>query len=293
MQIGLKLEANYRTAELYASLFAGLEDPLRAIRELGLRFIELPLAAGWQEETFRAFIRAHTQRGLQTYLHPYTRAETNPACFEDRAGNACRANLERVLQVCDWAAAQQQATCFLTLHGAENYTTSQMPIAHEPRAFYLQRSHDCFAWLARTVREHGYNVVAVSEHQLPAERPDRFRIGETFAEVLATVRGTGLGVCWDMGHAHFGIARCGQTEDPPPEFVAQVRHVHLHDIRDREDHRPLLYDTVPVDRHLRTLRQAGYDGPVNLELNPKWIAEAGPFVEVIKHCIERVLRVWA
>jgi len=295
MQIGMKLESDYPRTEIYRQLFEGLADPLATIRELGMQFIELPLGTGWDIAYFRKLIQANLAHGLRTNLHPYTRAEENPVCFRDEPGNACRENLLRALTLCDETARAQKATCVFVLHAAENYTTQEFVPEKAARAYYVERSRECFAWLEKTVRERGHDVTVVSEFQLPAKEsePGRWRIGQTFPELQATVEGTSLGLCWDTGHAFFSVERCGEPFLPPKQWRGRIRHVHLHDVADGKDHRPPLYDSVPVEDGLRAVREAGFDGDINLELNPRLTAEAGAFRDVMSRSIQRVRDAWA
>ena len=291
MQIGTKLESDYTEKEDWQALFEGIDNPIAAIRELGMEFIEFPMRADFEEAGHTALVERNMAEGLLTDLHPYLTGEINPGAFVDEDGNACREFVLRALKLADWTSRRQGQTCVLVFHAASNYTTKELPIANESRAFYLERSQRFFEWVERAVAEMGLDVRPVSEFQLPGNEPF-FRIGETFEEVLATVDGAGLGLCWDTGHSYLGTLRKGGAVYPPPAFVERVAHVHLHDVQNGHDHRPIGHDTVPYRDHLRLLKDAGFDGQINFELSPAGIAEVGDYRPVLAECARRVREVW-
>ena len=292
MNVGMKLDHDYQQAEPYQKLFEGICDPLAAIRDLGMTFVEYPMRMDWEEDFCRRLVEENLARGLRTHFHPYVQQELNPACFEDADGNACRANLERILDFCEWTSKAQGSTCVLIFHGAANPLTRGLPIENESRAYYLEHTQMFFKWLDKAVADRGCDVLPVSEYQLPAVDDPFFRIGETFDEVMKTVEGTDIGLCWDTGHAFLGVERLGMPVYPPQEFIDKVQHVHLHDVVDGKDHRPIVYDGIPVEEHLRALKEAGFDRDINLELTAQAIMEAGGFRAVMARCIERIRKAW-
>jgi sugar phosphate isomerase/epimerase len=72
-----------------------------------------------------------------------------------------------------------------------------------------------------------------------------------------------LGICWDMGHDYLS----GAADEPSPEWLSRVIHVHVHDVDEHgNDHFPLIFGRVPYFRWLKALKEAGMKGIVVLEL---------------------------
>ena len=80
--------------------------------------------------------------------------------------------------------------------------------------------------------------------------------------------------------------------EPTDEFLKRVRHVHLHDVQGREDHHPLSDGEVPYRKHLVRLRDAGFNGDINLELPLRNILRYGPYREVMADNVRRVWEAW-
>lgn len=83
----------------------------------------------------------------------------------------------------------------------------------------------------------------------------------SLAQLRDLTRGTGLGICFDVGHAH--VAK------RIPEFVRAARkigNVHIHDNRgDVDSHLVLGEGTLPWERTARGLVKGGYQGAVVIE----------------------------
>ncbi len=92
------------------------------------------------------------------------------------------------------------------------------------------------------------------------------KVGVARQEVLnlvAALHHPRLRVCWDMGHDYLH----GSPLEPESEWLAQVVHVHLHDVNDIGfDHFPLVYGRVPYQPWLRALKGVGMKGTIILEL---------------------------
>lgn len=81
-----------------------------------------------------------------------------------------------------------------------------------------------------------------------------------------------VGLCWDIGHSQWNYLYAGDSQRPPPEFVREVVHTHIHEIsEDEKTHWPLSLQNVPLSRYLQQLVEREYDGIYNLELLPhRW-----------------------
>ena len=79
-----------------------------------------------------------------------------------------------------------------------------------------------------------------------------------------------LGLHLDIGHANLHLSP--DCDNSAPEIIARygsrLRHVHLHDNKGggADLHLPLGTGTLDVERHLRCLKQSGYDSTITLEV---------------------------
>ncbi|MEA3351450.1 MAG: TIM barrel protein, partial [Chloroflexota bacterium] len=108
--------------------------------------------------------------------------------------------------------------------------------------------------------------LTIALENLDVAKPGVTKFGERRDDVLALVTEIDhprLGICWDTGHD----IRHGVSEDPPTEWLERVVHVHVHDLDDNgEDHFPLVFGTVPNQRWIKLLLDAGLEGTITLEL---------------------------
>jgi sugar phosphate isomerase/epimerase len=296
LHIGTKLERDYRSRPAVKEAF-GEEDPLAVIKELGMEFVEWPLSPEFDEGEIWPLAEACWGNGLRANLHPYLKDEVDTANFEDCEGNACRTLLHRYLAFADKVSSAQGHTCVVNLHPpASLYSRVPLPEGHRRRLLVL-KSVFFHRWLDALLEREGWDVTVTSEVQYAAEAHEDFvRIGDHYHELMQCLGGSQrIGFCWDMGHSTVNHTRYPGERyplEPTDEFVRRVRHVHLHDVHDNEDHHPLSDGRVPYRRHLPRLREAGFDGDINLELPLGKILRHGPYREVMRDNVERVRNAW-
>jgi sugar phosphate isomerase/epimerase len=95
---------------------------------------------------------------------------------------------------------------------------------------------------------------------------DEIKVGiqrEDVLEIANHLSPARMGICWDMGHDYLRHMH----DEPSPEWLSRVTHVHLHDVDDDDqDHYPLVLGNVPHQYWLQRLKQVGMKGIVVLEL---------------------------
>jgi len=227
------------------------EDFLLPLMELGLGVLEFTLnlsSPDWPEMS--ALIKECHRLGFSLTFHAPYKGHYNPAGFS--AGE--RDKVERLYRpALAYAArvAEEAGPTILVVHGAKGNSPRE-ELRRDTRAF--------LAWILEE-----FPILRPSIELLVREEKAN-KIGDNKAELVDIVSGLGsprVGICWDLGHD----ARNGSLP-APSGFMASVRHVHLHDISpDGLDHCPLIFGNVPYADHLRRLSQAGYRGPIILEVN--------------------------
>ena len=77
--------------------------------------------------------------------------------------------------------------------------------------------------------------------------------------LLGALRGTGIGCCWDSGHA-----LCSYGEGAPEELEKLSDHLlctHMHDNSCRQDqHKPAYFGSLNWERVIEILKRSGYSG---------------------------------
>ncbi|MEJ2721547.1 MAG: TIM barrel protein, partial [bacterium] len=119
----------------------------------------------------------------------------------------------------------------------------------------------------------GVRVVAELQYS-PNEEEAIQRVGDSFAELLFICVDSGVGTCWDFGHAYMNERRYGLSAMPPDQLWRYIAHVHCHDVY-LGDHFPLVYDRVPWRDYLGGLLEREFDGTVIIEVPPELYVMSG------------------
>ncbi len=99
-------------------------------------------------------------------------------------------------------------------------------------------------------------TVVIENYKAPFDRVS------TFKKILSAVPGLKLHL--DFGHANFGL---DNHEVFCRELGEHIRHVHFSDNRSRaDDHMPLGVGTVDWENAVNSLKTAGYDSTITLEI---------------------------
>lgn len=173
-------------------------------------------------------------------------SDINIASFSERVR---RASLEDVLETVR-ISGELGVRC-VTVHPGLVSPTSSLDL---DRVRTLVR--EAALALSKASEEHG---VPVAVENMPRMKWLIFR---DVAEVLKCIEGTGLGVCFDAGHAH----TAGNVDEwlrVAPRFII----VHLHDnLGERDEHLVLGEGTVPLAKILKALHGV-YRGNYVIESN--------------------------
>jgi sugar phosphate isomerase/epimerase len=290
MDYGIKCDPKRFGDEDWRGAFGDLPALAGEVRAAGAAFIELK----WEEDTDPQAVllaaRQAAEAGLWASVHPYL-WNLGPEAFQESTHAA------GLRQVIDLAEAVSQITGHdvpLIFHAAHVH----MPPHHVPYDEALRRAIVFFAWAAAESRSRPH-VRIVSETQLPVwpEEPLRRRIGDTWSEVLQTVAGTPLGVCWDFGHTFLGAQYGKHAAVPPAEFLQRVRHVHAHDVireGDRlNDHQPLGTGLAPWRENFRRLASAGYTGGILLEMDLVPFGSAAGAAAMLRQVLPEINAIFA
>lgn len=222
-------------------------DEIRWMAEMGLDFVDFtlepPASASWLVDVKRVkAVLAETRLGTVGHTAYYLPLASP---FEDLRRGAV-AELKRCLEV-----FARLGTRWMNIH----------PDRHAPmhdRKFYIARDLESLSELLEAARSLGIGLMI---ENLPGD----FNTVEQLGELLEPLPELGLHL--DIGHSNLLVQR-NTADDLIRVYGHRLRHVHLHDNKGgvADLHLPLGIGTVDVARHVRSLKEAGYDGTITLEV---------------------------
>jgi sugar phosphate isomerase/epimerase len=230
-----------------------IKDFLAPLQEAGLTVLEFTLhSEGDEWPSMQALAEECVAAGYRCHFHAPYQGQFNPYRFAGEQREALMALYAPALDLAERLAHEGGFAPALVIHGAHGVAPLD-ELAEDTREF--------LAWILERT-QHARPML-----ELLPPKPGFVRLGETHEQVLEMVRrldDARLGICWDLGHDVLQ----GYKALPPDDFLAGVRHVHIHDINDaQEDHFPLIYGNVPWEADLRALLAAGFAGAVVMEIN--------------------------
>jgi sugar phosphate isomerase/epimerase len=273
VRIGLKLDADFDRSEPYQRLYRTADVPAR-VRDLGIEAVEIPLGPETDLDHIVSQARRCHQAGLRVSFHPYSEGqEANPAVFAGPSSVPAAVHA-RFLALAATVATDQGDTV-VNIHPAA------IRDGGRSRNALVDTSVAFFDWARMWCDEHAPDVRPVAELQVaPFGDEPIIRIADDPAELADVVTRSGVGACWDVGHAVWNHRRYATAEQPTDALLARVAHVHCHDV-DEIDHRPPRRGDAPWRRLVRRLAATGYEGTVIIEVTPHTFLGAGgmPAVE--------------
>ena len=290
MLIGLKLDIGFAQNDTYHRLY-GEREILPFLREMGFDGVETPVGPETEPEALREHFVRCTRAGLQVSFHPYSEGSLfNPLYFSSDADNPCRKLHERFFSLAAEAAQRQESPTVVNIHGAAG-------TSDDTRRHLVDQTIAFFTWAGQWCRENAPEVSVTVELQIsPKPNEPGRRAGDRYEELLDVVLRSGVGACWDFGHAYWNTRRYGWPLQPPRDLLPHIRHVHCHDVHGGEDHQPLVYGEVPWRDFIQLLTDHGFDDRVILEVPPDQFLRAGGLrslvgsIDALKDCRRDILR---
>ncbi len=290
--LGLKLPLEWRDAVARGLLPAVPSDPYGLLARLGFSHVEFgtALALG-HEEPAMALVRAEAAEcracGLAVALHlgPTGREElaaawfTHPGLPEAAAG--------AVVRVAAAAAEAAGGPVAVVMHPAQLALSHEAPSDESARARLTAASGAFFALAAGHADRSGAGVRVVAEHQLPPDPGEPLvRVGDRLGELVELADAGGVGICWDTGHWLLAAARYGGAPTPGAHYLERVAHVHLHDVVDGRDHRPVARESGMLREFVGLLVERRFSGGVTLEYAPDVFAGGTEARAVLQRSLE-------
>jgi len=145
-------------------------------------------------------------------------------------------------------------------------------------------------YVKRLFAESGVKNIGIAIENM-AKRP----VGELIEAVdKLAAEGYKVGICLDIGHAHINKF----FDNDIPEVIAamgkRIKMLHVHDNNRASDmHKAPFMGTVPWAKVMAALKEAGYEGEFNFELQPEKVPHAASMelyeqysVEIGKYLID-------
>jgi sugar phosphate isomerase/epimerase len=151
----------------------------------------------------------------------------------------------------------------------------------------LEATVDSISHLDRELTKYNIPLKVGLEVNRYHGRADPGTTYEGLLEMAHRVNSSALGFCWDMGHTHSSVLQQQLPAVPPPTFLANVIHTHLHGVApDGDTHWSLVGSYAHIQDGIRQLRKCGYKGIYNLELYPERWGHAIPVRDGILDSID-------
>jgi len=292
--VGFKLPLGWRDDPAWGEISRAVGGILPYLAQRGFSYVEYSASDFGVLQEVRAVREAAAacaDLGLRLALHPYLEPAVNAARYS--RGPQCRRAIDRVMHEAHVAADTVGQRVVVVFHPAASVLGPGDTDSAAVRKELMEQSRLFLAELAMWVRSLAPGVLVVVEHQVPPYPGESVvRIGETYVELLEAVRGTDLPLCWDTGHYLLSVDVHGQPAEPSDEFVRRVAHVHLHDVVEGDDHRPITPDSHRVAGYMRTLWNSGFDGGITLEHGLETIRNAQGLERIVEESLD-LLGSWA
>ena len=233
----------------------GLKAFIDPLRHAGLSALEFELDDHldcWPDSL--PLMETAVEQGLELSFHAPYRAPHSLVGFAGNRRPALEQEYRPLLEIAESWARRTGAQRTLVVHAAVSQPPANPASLVADTIAYLN-------WVAETFP----NLHLALENNHPPLK-NEIKVGIQRADVLQIancLQPTRLGICWDMGHDYLRH----QQDEPTPEWLSRVMHVHLHDVDHADqDHYPLVLGNVPHQPWLQGLKQAGMNGIVVLEL---------------------------
>jgi sugar phosphate isomerase/epimerase len=261
VKIGLSLPLDYLTgtpvrpgSQLLAKALGEPYNALALLQKHGVDSVELQrIGISAPPTEVLDAVQCILDTGLHLTIHG--------TLVRDAEGQSLSAQYPHLLPVLQYLREQQQET-ILVVHAHANTQSST------------------FRLLVATVHSIVHLIHECIKHKLPLKvgleinryhgRSDPGTTYEGLHEIAQRVNSPNLGFCWDMGHTQSSILQNMLPVSPPPAFLENVIHTHVHGIApDGDTHWPLIDSFSHIREGIQQLKAYGYSGTYNLELYPE------------------------
>lgn len=263
------------------------EELLERLRKHGIESIELRYVYREEKQDVAPLFRLIWEQGLEVTVHGRIEGDLEGPSFIDHYPS-----LSYALQ----HYRQYQDQLVMTLHAYHAMKEPEVSVDQltEKTVRLLQ------TWL-KQIEEQQLDLYLAIE--LTRRIPDKTDPGSQVDTLLQLVRQAGddarCGICWDMGHYYSNALRERQVTElpasplnvmPPREFLERTLHTHIHGLSERcRTHFPMTApESLPLERYVQALREAGYSGVLNLELDFPRYADQPDFIAASFATIERL-----
>jgi sugar phosphate isomerase/epimerase len=240
-------------------------EEIRWMAEMGLQFLDLtlePPAALSNLVNAREIRKSLEDHGFSVVGHT---AYYLPFCSPFEALR--KAAIEEMIN-CLKVFAEVGATC-VNMH----------PDRHAPfhdRSFIIRKNIETIQELLPVARDCGITLMV---ENLPGD----FNSVEQLGELLEPLPELALHL--DLGHCNLQVNRT-TADDLISVYGDRLKHVHLHDNKGgtADLHLPLGTGNINVRKHIRSLQDAGYDGPITLEVfspNRDYLAQSMKLLKIL------------
>lgn len=255
-----------------------LEDGLEQLKAAGITHIEIKSTANIDLNEWKNIVRMLLEKGFQLTFHASGRF-TYPSNYQWVIEDVRRIS-EMVIKEFDFKEL------LWIIHPLHDTGKSRALIFRNNQAYlqeFLEVTKNLPVKLAlENLRNRDDNV--------------RVHVGDSYQEMLTILdefENSDIGICWDFGHAcameELGLDR----KIPPPEFLQNVIHCHIHDCEKQVTHLPPGKGRVPWQEYLKLLYENEFRGILNIEAVPYKLKNPETFLPLILESVELIKSILA
>lgn len=263
-ELAIKVDTLRRPSAVWEQLWAYAPSLPNKLMEVGIEAVEFSLNLDGTKEVDTESLVAleHAavvwhSAGMNVHIHPYTQGVAKPACFFGEMKSACARSLMRTLDRAAQLATAGGKPVTVVYHAATVSPDEMEQLGFgQDRRPYLELSQAFFETGWAYQEQFSGRVRLVVETQIPPKEPQAVvRIGDRPDEMTAILSGRSFGACLDTGHYLTSVELLDSVTTPP--FGQAVTHMHLHDVEEGKDHRPLSAHSHRVAEYVRFAKAGG------------------------------------
>ena len=167
---------------------------------------------------------------------------------------------------------------------ASEYMGAEWTVVH------MKKAEDTIAYVRRLIADSGVSRIGIA-----IENINGYPLEDLIAACdTLQAEGYRVGVCFDTGHCHINNHYDYDVADSIRLLGKRIKMLHVHDNNRATDmHKAPFMGTVPWKKVMTALKEAGYEGEFNFELQPEKVPHAASrelyeqySVEIGKYLIE-------
>lgn len=163
-------------------------------------------------------------------------------------------------------------TLKLTVHPSEENTVEES----------IRKSIKTLKYITEEITKNNFNLEILLENLNEHRAVKRSNIYEVYKIIDSVKLG---GITLDMGHYVYDYSN--DYTNLNNKYTGSINNIHLHDIKDKEDHHPFYYNNVKIKNAMNYLQKIGYNKSIVLEFGLEYL-KGETFEDKISEYIKQI-----